>query len=76
MTWAKGLETTHPSGRVREVAHVTCDEPGCHSWEAVGLHGGDVVKIQKLLLRRGWTWTDVVDGGRDLCPAHSERAAS
>lgn len=75
MSWRNGIETDHFSGRKRDVVEVTCDEPGCHAWEAVGLHGGNVEKIQKLLVRRGWAWTDIVDGAKDLCPKHAARAA-
>lgn len=72
MTWSRAVETTHPGGRTREVAYIRCDgDRDCPSWEAVGLHGGDVLKIQRLLVRRGWTWTDVADGARDLCPQHT-----
>jgi hypothetical protein len=40
----------------------------------LGWHGGSVEKIQRLLVARGWDWTDVVDGARDLCPKHASPA--
>jgi hypothetical protein len=70
MSWRHAQETDLSTGRKREVVEVTCDEPDCHRWEVVGLHGGSVEKIQRLLLRRGWAWTDVVDGAKDFCPKH------
>lgn len=75
MSWRNGLETEHPGSRKREVVEVTCDELGCHAWEAVGIHGGNIEKIQRLLVRRGWSWTNVVDGAKDFCPKHAPAAA-
>lgn len=74
MTWRPGTETEHPSGRKRDAFEVVCDAPGCHRFEFVGRHGGDAEKIQKLLLRRGWGFTAVTGGAKDLCPIHAEAA--
>ena len=68
MTWSPALETEHPSGRKRDVVLATCDVLDCGSWDAVGQHGGDTDKVQKLLHRRGWVATDE----RDLCPKHRD----
>lgn len=76
MSWRNGIETDLSTGRKRDVVEVTCDAPDCHAWEAVGLHGGNVEKIQRLLVRRGWDWTQVVDGAKDLCPKHTRAGAA
>lgn len=52
------------------------DAPGCDTFEILGWHGGSVEKIQRLLVARGWDWTDVVDGARDLCPKHAAPPAA
>lgn len=71
MTWRRGAITDHPSGKTRDGVEVTCDAPGCHRTEILGYHGGSVEKVQRLLVTRGWDWTNVVDGARDLCPEHA-----
>lgn len=73
--WRPGIEIDHSSGRKREAIEVVCDFPGCHAFEFVGRHGGDAEKIQRLLLRRGWGFTSVAEGAKDLCPTHANTVA-
>ena len=75
MTWhGPGALVEHPGGKKRDGVEVTCDAPQCDGFEILGWHGGSVEKIQRLLVARGWDWTDVVDGARDLCPKHASPA--
>lgn len=75
MTWRRGTITDHPGGKARDGVEITCDATGCHRSEVLGAHGGSVEKIQRLLMKRGWVWTQVVDGGRDFCPDHATEPA-
>lgn len=75
MSWTPGIETEHPGGRKREVFQVDCDAPDCWAWEVVGQHGGNAEKVQRLLVKRGWGFTSVVDGAKDLCPKHVDVTA-
>lgn len=74
MSWQPGaVETDLSTGKKRLVVYITCDD--CPAWETVGLvavsdPAGQITaeKVQKLLVRRGWSWTQVVDGAKDFCP--------
>lgn len=77
MSWTAGaLETDLSTGRKRLVVYVTCDSTDdCWSWDAVGLTAVSEVdgqinpeKVQKVLVNRGWSWTQVVEGAKDFCP--------
>lgn len=76
MTWRPAVETDLANGRKRDVFEVHCDAPGCLATEVVGQHGGNNLTVQKLLLKRRWTYTSVVDGAKDLCPAHADKAVA
>lgn len=72
MTWRRGTITEPAGSKPRDGVEIMCDQPGCHRFEILRAHGGNVEKLQRLLVARGWDWTDVVDGARDLCPEHAE----
>lgn len=76
MTWQKGTITDYPGGKTRDGVQVTCDATGCHAFELLGAHGGSIEKVQRLLVARGWEWTQVVDGAKDLCPKHAGSAVT
>lgn len=76
MSWHPGaLETDHGSGRQRAVILVRCDTPDCIGSEAISQAAvtddgqPNPLKVQKLLVRRGWSWTQPTEGARDYCPA-------
>lgn len=72
------------NGRERRLVVVLCDNripadsPSgatvvCHTQTEVPARERDnAERIQRILVARGWTWTNVDDGAKDLCPLCSQ----